>query len=97
MIACALPPFKGVLFLYVFVEIERMVKYKTNDIIKNVNEYVNLINSARVQKNFLERNGSSETTTGSCLVQLPVAYEQSGIEKERGSDGPFAGRTANLE
>lgn len=30
-----------------------MVKYKTNDIIKNINECVNLINSATVQKNFL--------------------------------------------
>jgi len=60
MIACAVPPFKGVLFFVVFVEIERMVKYKTNDIIKNNNECVNLINSARVQKNFLETSGRKE-------------------------------------
>mgnify|MGYP003294932200 CR=1 FL=1 len=72
-----------------------MVKYKTNDIIKNINECVNLINSVRVQKNFLERNGNQKDGWQP-LVQLPSAYEQSGIEKERGCDGPFAGRTANL-
>ncbi|MBQ9932800.1 MAG: hypothetical protein IKB65_01970 [Ruminiclostridium sp.] len=51
-----------------------MVKYKTNDIIKNVNEYVNLINSARVQKNFLETSGRNEkrriAAAGAAAIRL---------------------------
>jgi hypothetical protein len=42
------------------VEIERKVKYKTNDIIKNINERVNLISFSRVQKNFKESSGKEK-------------------------------------
>ena len=54
------PSFQRRSILVIFVEIERMVKYKTNDIIKNINECVNLINSARVQKIFLGLTGKQK-------------------------------------
>jgi hypothetical protein len=74
-----------------FVEIERKVKYKTNDIIKNIYERVNLISFSRVQKNFKESSGK-EKDGWQMPEHLPSAYEQSGIENGAETTEPSPGK-----
>ena len=72
------------------MEIERKVKHKTKDIIKNINGRVNLIYFSRVQKKFMESSGKKKDGW-QMPEHLPSAYEQSGIENGAETTAPSPG------